>query len=153
LFLIASAAAVQAKDEGFSGKWVLDHHSPRPGDAPNKLETQIKQDGSGITIESKFQEPESNVVPLLYLGLMTSKLHLDAGGQQQQNQVGPFQMASTTTVDGNQMQTDWTATIQGDQVTGHWTHRLMPDGKHMVWEIQESTKGQRKEAKLYFVRK
>ncbi len=72
----------------------------------------------------------------------------------QQNQIGPFQMASKTTLDGNEMHTDWTATIQGGQVRGHWTHRLMPDGKHMVWEIEESSpQGLHKEAKLYFVRK
>ena len=37
--------------------------------APQKLETQIKQDGSGvITIESRFLEPSNGIVPLLYLG-------------------------------------------------------------------------------------
>ncbi|MBZ5607973.1 MAG: hypothetical protein LAP38_06945 [Acidobacteriia bacterium] len=148
-------ATVHAKDEaGFSGKWVLDKRSPRPGDAPNNLETRIKQDGSGITLESTFQEPKSGVVPLLYLGLMTTKLRLATDGQEQQNQIGPFQLACKTTVDGNQMHTDWTATVKGNQVQGHWTHRLSEDGKHMTWEIEEtSTQGQRAEARLFFVRK
>ncbi len=147
---------VQAKDEGnnFNGKWVLDKRSPRPGDAPNNLETRIKQDGSGVTIENTFQEPKSGVVPLLYLGLMTTRLRLGIDGQEQQNQIGPFEMASKTRIDGREMKTDWTATVKGDQVQGKWTHRLSDDGKHMTWEIEESsTQGQHAEAKLIFVRK
>jgi hypothetical protein len=146
--------AIQAKDEGFNGKWVLEKGSPRPGDAPNGLETKIKQDGSGVTIESTFKEPENGVVPLVYLGLMSTKVHLAASGQVEQNAIGPFQMASKTTVDGNQMETEWTAMVQGDQVQGHWTQRLSDDGKHMTWDIKESsTQGQHSEATLVFVRK
>jgi hypothetical protein len=149
-------ATVHAKDEGnnFNGKWVLDKRSPRPGDAPNNLEMRIKQDGSGVTFENRFQEPKSGVVPLLYLGLMTTRLRLGIDGQEQQNQIGPFEMASKTRIDGREMKTDWTATVKGDQVQGKWTHRLSDDGKHMTWEIEESsTQGQHAEAKLMFVRK
>ena len=146
--------AIQAKDEGFNGRWVLDKGSPRPGDAPNNFETRIKLDGSGVTFESRFKEPENGVVPLLYLGLMTNRLRLGTDGQEQQNSIGPFQMASKTTVDGNKMQTDWIAVVKDDQVQGHWTQQLSGDGKHMTWEIRESSsQGQHAEVTLYFVRK
>jgi len=95
VFLMVSVFAVNAvnaKDEGFSGRWVLDRGSQRPGDGPNNLEQRIKQDNSGVTIESTFKEPENGVVPLLYLGVMTTKLHLSTTGETQQNQIGPFQM-------------------------------------------------------------
>ena len=154
VFLIASVSFVDARDQGFSGKWVLDKRSPRPGDAPNNLETRIKQDGSAVVIETTFQEPRSGVVPLLYLGVMTTKLHLAPNGEQQQNLIGPFNMASKTTVNGNEMLTDWTAIVNGDQVQGHWTHKLSDDGNHMTLEIKESTtQGQNGQVTLYFVRK
>jgi hypothetical protein len=150
----ASANAKDAKDEGFSGKWALDKRSPRPGDAPNNLDTRIKQDGSGLSIESTFKEPDNGVVPLVYLGLMTTKIHLNTNGQDQENVIGPFTMTSKTTMNGNQMLTDWTANVKGDHVQGHWTHTLSDDGKRMTLEIQESsTQGQHSEITLYFARK
>ncbi len=153
-FLISSPALVSAKDEGFNGKWVLDKSSQQPPNAPNHLETKMKQDNSGITIESTFAEPSDGVVPLVYLGLMANKVHLAAGGQVEQNAIGPFQMASKTTMDGTQMQTEWTAMVKGDAVQGNWTQRLSGDGRHMTWEIKESsTQGQHSEATLNFVRK
>jgi hypothetical protein len=145
-----------AKDalDTYSGKWVLDKHSPRPGDAPNALETKIKQDSSGVTIESTFKEPDSGVVPLLYLGVMTNKLHLNTDGQEQQSQIGPFMAVFKTTMDGKKLTTQWKAQINGDPVEGHWIHTLSDDGKHMTLEIQESsTHGQHAEATLDFVRK
>ncbi len=154
-FVIVSGLA-SAKDnpDSYSGKWVLDKHSPRPGDAPNSLETKIKQDNSGVTIESSFKEPDSGVVPLLYLGVMTNKLHLTTDGQQQQSQIGPFMAVFKTTMDGNKLMTEWKAQINGDPVEGHWVHTLSDDGKHMTLEIQESsTHGQHAEATLNFVRK
>ena len=154
LFLIVSTSFLDAKDEGFAGHWVLDKASPRPGDCPNQLEQRIKQDNSGLTIESTFKEPENGVVPLLYLGVMTTKFRLNVNGDEQQNQIGPFQMGSKTTVSGNQMETDWKARAKEDEVNGHWTHTLSNDGRHMTLEIKESsTHGQNSVAKLYFVRK
>ena len=153
---IAVFALASAKEtaDGFSGKWVLDKHSPRPGDAPNNLETKIKQDNSGLTIESTFKEPDNGVVPLLYLGLMTNKLHLATGGQEQQQQIGPFMATFKSTMDGNKLTTEWAALIKGDPVQGHWVHTLSGDGKHMTLDIQESsTHGQHAEATLQFVRK
>src|SRR5579862_3255010 len=143
-----------AKDQGFSGKWVLDKGRQHPGDGPNSLEQKIKQDGSGVTIESTFKEPENGVVPLLYLGVMTTQMHLSTNGNVQQNQIGPFQMGSKTTINGNQMETEWTAKAKDDQVQGHWTHTLSSDGRHMTLAIKESsTQGQQAETTLHFVRK
>jgi hypothetical protein len=145
---------VRAKDDGFNGKWVLDKSSQQPPNAPNRMETKIKQDNSGVTIESTFAEPADGVVPLVYLGVMTTKLHLAADGQVEQNAIGPFQMASKTSIDGTEMQTEWTAMVKGDAVQGNWTQRLSSDGKHMTWEIKEtSTHDQHSEATLNFVRK
>ena len=154
VFLVTSILQVQARDEGFAGRWVLDKKSQLPGNAPNNLETRIKQDGSGVTIESTFREPENGIVPLLYLGIMTTKMHLGTSGTEEQNTIGPFQMASKTTINGNQMDTDWTAMVKGDQVQGHWTHKLSDDGRRMTLEIKESsTQGQNASATLYFVKK
>ncbi|HEV8039221.1 MAG TPA: hypothetical protein VGP62_10195 [Bryobacteraceae bacterium] len=154
-FLIASISTVRAsaKDEGFSGRWVLDKSQPSPN-APDNLEIRIKQDGSGVSMECTFKEPENGIVPLLYLGIMTSKMHLSLDGNAQQNQIGPFQMASKTTLNGNQMDTEWTAAVKDDQVQGHWKHTLSDDGRHMTLEIKESsTQGQSGQATLHFVRK
>lgn len=157
LLLIISVfevTAVSAKDAGFAGRWVLDGSGERSGEAPNNLEQRIKQDNSGVTIESTFKEPDNGVVPLLYLGVMTTKLHLSTNGETQQNQIGPFQMGSKTTINGNQMETEWTAMAKSDQVQGHWTHTLSSDGRHMTLAIKEnSTQGQQAEATLHFVRK
>ena len=86
LFLAASIIPMNAKDEGFSGKWVLDKSAQHVANAPVNLQTTIKQDGQGIIFESTFREPENGVVPLLYLGVMTNKLRLSLDGQPQQNQ-------------------------------------------------------------------
>ena len=151
---VVSRAGTKENADSFSGKWVLDRHSPRPGDAPNDLETKIKQDNSGLTIESNFKEPDNGVVPLLYLGVMTEKLHLTTDGREQQSQIGPFMAVFKSRLDGNKLTTEWAAQIKGDQVQGHWTHTLSDDGKRMTLEIQEgSTQGQHSEITLYFVRK
>jgi hypothetical protein len=159
LFAIAlgpmlSAANAKDNPDSFSGKWVLDKQAPRPGDAPNSLETKIKQDDSGVTIESSFKEPDNGVVPLLYLGVMTNKLHLGTAGQEEQTQIGPFMAVFKTTTDGKKLLTEWKAQVNGDPVEGHWVHTLSDDGKHMTLEIKESsTHGQQAEATLNFVRK
>jgi hypothetical protein len=153
---IAVFALASAKEsaDSFAGKWILDKHSPRPGDAPNSLETKIKQDNSGLTIESSFKEPDNGVVPLLYLGVMAEKVHLSTDGQEQQQQIGPFMATFKSMMDGNKLTTEWAALIKGDQVQGHWVHTLSDDGKHLTLDIQESsTHGQHAEATLQFVRK
>jgi hypothetical protein len=152
--VILGMAGAKENQDSFSGKWVLDRHSPRPGDAPNSLETKIKQETSGLTIESSFKEPDNGVVPLLYLGVMTNKLHLTTDGQEQQTQIGPFMAVFKSSMDGNKLTTEWKAQINGDPVEGQWVHTLSEDGKHMTLEIKEtSTHSQHAEATLQFVRK
>lgn len=154
VFVVACLANGKDVENSFSGKWVLDKHSPRPGDAPNSLETRIKQDSSGVTIESSFKEPENAVVPLLYLGVMTNKLRLATDGHEQQTQIGPFMATFKSAIEGNKLTTDWAAQMKGDQVQGRWIHTLSVDGKRMTLEMQEtSTQGQHAEATLQFVRK
>jgi hypothetical protein len=154
VFVVSLVVLLHAKGDMFGGKWVLDKASPRPADAPNNLQISISQDSSSVTFQNVFKEPENGVVPLLYLGVMTTKLRLGTDGQEEQNTIGPFQMASKTMVDGREMRTDWSATVQGDQVQGHWTHRLSDDGKQMTWDIkQNSPQGRHAEATLHFVRK
>jgi len=152
---IVFSLILHASEQGFSGKWVLDRGSPRPGDAPNNLEMKIKQSGTGLSFETTFQEPKNGIVPLLYLGIMTTNLKLSTNGETIQNQVGPFQMASKTTMTSDrQMDTDWKGVVNGDAVDGHWTHKLADDGKHMTLEIKESsTQGHNGQATLYLVRK
>jgi hypothetical protein len=153
-FVLLGTATAKDNADSYSGKWILDKHSPRPGDAPNALETKMKQDNSGLTIESSFKEPDNGVVPLLYLGIMTNRIHLTTDGQEQQAQIGPFMAVFKSTMDGNKLTTEWKAQINGDPVEGHWVHTLSDDGKHLTLEIQESsTHGQHAEATLQFVRK
>jgi hypothetical protein len=153
--MVVSLAGTGGKADSFSGKWVLDKHNPRPGDAPNNMETKIKQDSSGLTIESTFKEPDNGVVPLLYLGVMAEKVRLNTDGQElADQQIGPFAAKFKSSMDGNKLMTDWTAQIKEDQVQGHWVHTLSDDGKRMTLEIKESsTHTQHAETTLYFVRK
>jgi len=152
--VMSSPASAKDSPQTYSGKWVLDKHSPRPGDAPHSLETKIKQDNSGLIIESTFNEPDNGVVPMLYLGVMTNKLRLTTDGQERQSQIGPFMAVFKTTLDGNKLTTEWKAQINGDPVEGHWVHTLSDDGRRMTLDIQESsTHGQHAEATLNFVRK
>lgn len=155
LFLASSSSIMPAQPKGFDGKWVLDKHSDEPANAPQKLETRIKQGGSGaVTIESRFDEPADGTVPMIYLGLMADKVTLSTDGQEQQNTIGPFQMASKSTLDGNELKTDWTANVNDSSIQGHWTQRLSDDGKHMTWEITENAgDGPETQTTLNFVRK
>jgi hypothetical protein len=84
---------------------------------------------------------------------MTNRLELSADGSERQNQIGPFQQASKTTLDGNTMTTQWTAVIRGDDVNGKWIRTVDADGKTMTLDISESSKGQDHQATLKFRRK
>jgi hypothetical protein len=146
--------AFAGSNSGFTGKWILDDRgSSMTSETPLGLVQEIKSSGSGYTIESRFKEPKNGVVPLLYLGIMTTRLELAGDGSEKQNQIGPFQQASKTTVAGNNMVTEWRATVNGDEVLGKWTRTTSDDGKHLTLQIHESCKGQDKEATLIFKRK
>lgn len=152
--IAAMALPMTAKKTGFDGKWVADKQSPSAHDPnfPIGLTQRIKHNGSGFTIESQFPEPKSGVVPLLYLGIMATRLNLAADGSQSQNQIGPFQQAAKTTVDGNSMTTEWTAVVKGDQVQGKWVRTLSDDGKHMTLQVNETSKGETHQATIVFKR-
>jgi hypothetical protein len=154
IVFIFSCALLFGSDEGFAGKWVLDKGSPRPGDAPNDYETKIKQKQAELSFETTFKEPDNGIVPILYLGLMTSSLRLNTEGTETQNKVGPFQMATKTTMTSpRQMDTDWKGVVNEDAVEGHWCHKISDDGKHMTVEIKERSGKGESVTTLYFVRK
>ncbi len=152
--LILACATLSAKNKtGFDGKWAIEKDSQGDEPLPLELIQNIKQKDTDVDIETTFAEPQNGVVPLLYVGIMTSRLDLSTDGSERQNQIGPFQQASKTTVDGNTMTTEWTAVIKGDNVNGKWVRTLDPDGKHMTLQINESSKGQDHQATLKFRRK
>jgi len=150
--LLAAPFGIARNKTGFEGKWVLDGDQGG-GDAPKTLIENIKQKGGDIDIETQFSEPSNGIVPLLYLGVMTNKLMLSADGSERQNQIGPFQMAAKTTMDGNTMKTEWTAVVEGKTVNGNWVRTLSDDGKRMTMQIHETTEGQDRQATLQFKRK
>ena len=152
VFSAFCATQISAADALFNGTWVLDQHSPRPGNAPNQIQTKISQKGANLTLESVFTEPKDRVLPMLYLGILGTRISLTANGAEQENMVGPYYLLTKTTIEGNQMLTDWIATMFGDELRGHWRHTLT-DPKHLVIEIQEISKQGQRGATLYFTRK
>ena len=152
--LTAPAFAKDPKDQGFSGKWVMDKAASHGSEMLGDLRQDIKQSGSEVTISSRFPEPATGIAPLLYLGVMTTSLRLTTDGQPVTNHIGPFDQVSKTTIEGNKMTTEWTADKNGDQVQGKWVRTLSEDGKHMTMELTESSvKGQKGDATLMFKRK
>jgi hypothetical protein len=142
-----------ADNSSFSGKWAVDKNA-RVSGAPEGLTEVIRQSGNQVTIEARFKEPANGIAPLLYLGVMATKVTLSTDGSEVTNQIGPFTQLSKTTLNGNKMETDWTATVNGDQVKGHWVRTLSDDGKSMTLDIHESsTQGQSGVALLRFARK
>jgi len=150
---LMAGSLTSGANKGFNGKWTLDKDGASGDDAPKNLVENIKQKGSDVNIDAQFAEPSNGIVPLLYLGVMTNKLMLSTDGSERQNQIGPFQMACKTTMDGNTMTTDWTAVVEGKTVNGHWVRTLSDDGKHMTMQIHETTEGQDRQATLQFRRK
>ena len=152
--LVTSVSAKDPKDQGFSGKWVMDRNSSHGTEQIDDLRQNIKVHGSEMTIQSVFAEPKTAIAPLLYLGIMTSALKISTNGEETENQIGPYVFLSKTTMDGNKMTTEWRSQINGDPVQGRWVRTLSDDGKQMTIEITEnSTKDQKGDAKLVFNRK
>ncbi len=147
-------AGASDRNQGFSGKWVMDRKSSHGSEILDELWQSIKVGNSGIVIESHFAEPKSAVAPLLYLGIMTSSIKLAANGDESQNQLGPYLHVSKTTIDGNKMITEWAAQLNGDPVQGKWVRTLSEDGRRMTLDIVENcTHDQKGEASLVFLRK
>ena len=155
--LALAAAASVGGSQSFDGKWVLDKKANNNATTPppDGLQQTIKTKGNTIDVQSVFKEPANAIAPLLYLGIMTTSLKLNADGSEAVNQVGPFMQTCKTTIEGNKMDTEWVAKhTSGEVVNGHWTRTLSDDGKHMTLEIKESsTKGQSGNATLNFVKK
>src|SRR4051794_20103339 len=64
----------------FLGKWQLDKKKTHLTGGPEDLQCEIKQDGGGIVVKSKYQEPHNSVYPLLWVGVMTYELPLSIDG-------------------------------------------------------------------------
>lgn len=138
----------------WSGRWVLDTKASGAPEGLLGLEQRIKQKGSELNIESKFPEPANGIVPLMYLGILTSSLKLNTDGTAVVNQIGPFLQTSKTTVNGSILETDWKSEIKGEPAEGHWTRTLSEDGKRMTLKVAESsTHGQSGNAELVFRKK
>jgi hypothetical protein len=153
LALVAAAPAFP-KDSGFNGKWVLDKSASTASfDIPDNLMQQIKTKGSELDILTTWREPANGIAPMGLLGVMTTNLKLNVNGEEERNQFGPFNQVSKTTVNGNQILTDYTAMANGQQVTGHWTRSLSGDGRQMTLEITQNSGAQNNQAKLVFHRK
>ena len=142
------------KNDGFNGKWMLDKNASTASfDIPDNLMQQIKAKGSTLDILTTWREPANGIAPLGLLGVMTTNLKLNLKGQEDRNQIGPFNPVFKSTQNGNQIVTDYTAFSNGQQVTGHWTRSLSGDAKQMTLEITQNTGAQNNQAKLVFQRK
>lgn len=154
LSLTLALFAKDAKEQGFSGKWALVKDASHGTESLPDLHQEIKIHDSDVTIQNRFPEPANGIAPLVFLGIMTTAIHLRTDGNEVTNQIGPFLHLSKTTVDGNTMTTDWHAQINGDEVQGKWVRTLSDDGKQVTLQITEtSTKGQNGNATLVLRRK
>lgn len=152
LIAVLAAGLVLAKD-AFEGKWVIDKGaSTATCDLPESLWQKIKKKGDGYNVETSWREPRNGVAPLVLLGILVTELKL---GADVSNLIGPFLQQSKTTVNGNQMVTEWNAVVNKQPVKGQWTRTLADDGKSMTLDIQESTPedGKSGAAHLVFKRK
>lgn len=152
LIAVLATGLVLAKDEPFEGKWVLDKGaSTATCDLPETMYQKIKKKGDGYQVETAFREPRNGIAPIVLLGIMVTDLKL---GPDVTNQVGPYMQQGKTTVNGNQMVTEWTAVVNEQPVTGQWTRTLSDDGKSLTLDIKESTAdGKSGSAHLVFKKK
>ena len=147
-------SAKSPKEQGFSGKWQLVKDASQMSAPLPDLHQDVKVHDSDVTIQNLFPEPANGIAPLVFLGIMTTSLHLKTDGNEIQNQIGPFLQISKTTVEGNTMTTEWHAQINGDEVQGKWVRTLSDDAKQTTLQITEtSTKGQNGNATLVLKRK
>jgi hypothetical protein len=154
LSLTLALSAKDPKEQGFSGKWSLVKDGTHSTDPLPDLHQEVKIKGSDVTIMNRFPEPANGIAPLVFLGIMTTAIHLKTDGSEVTDQIGPFAYVSKTTLDGNTMSTDWHAVVNGDPVQGKWVRTVSDDGKQTTLQITEtSTKGQNGNATLVFKRK
>lgn len=147
-------SAKTPKEQGFAGKWQLVKDASQLSVPLGDLHQEVKIHDSDITIQNLFPEPANGIAPLVYLGIMTTSLHLKSDGNEITNQIGPFLHLSKTTIDGSTMTTEWHAQINGEEVQGKWVRTLSDDAKQTTLQITEtSTKGQNGNATLVLKRK
>ncbi len=133
-----TALAAGTPRNGFEGKWILDAtNGTSAADGPKALEQEIKVEGGGLKIKSKYKEPRSGLYELQWLGIMAYELNLSTDGSEQVNILGPYKHQSKTTLDGNRMVTEWVAqNEEGGNVRGQWIRTLSPDGRQMTLQVQ-----------------
>jgi hypothetical protein len=156
LFLLLAAMAWGAGNTSnpFLGKWEIDKKKTQATGFPEDLQMEIKQDGNGLLVKSKYREPKSAVYPLLWIGVMTYELPLSLDGSEKQNQIGPFMHVSKTLLQGNTMTTDWHATIDKGGIEGKWVRTLSSDGREMNMQvIAKASDGRTMDQTLVFKRK
>ena len=148
--LILGAATTTSPS--FAGKWQLDMKKTQATGAPEDLQVEIKPDGDGWLVKSKYREPKSAVYPLLWVGIMTYELPLKP--TETTTQIGPFAYTSKTTVAGSKMTTDWRATLEKGGVQGQWIRTLSDDGREMRLQIiSKASDGRNMDQTLVFKRK
>jgi hypothetical protein len=154
--LLFTALLAKTGDSPFEGKWVLDKKSSAElAGAPEIREMEIKRDGSGYVVKSKYVEPKDGIYPLLWLGVMAYEFKLNGDGAETVNLLGPFKHQSKTTVDGSKMTTDFQAANEaGQEVSGHWVRTLNDDGRQLTWEFHsKASDGRTLDKTLFFRRK
>jgi hypothetical protein len=135
----------------FEGKWKLDKKKTQATGVPQDYEFQIRPEGDGFKVISKYREPNNAIYPLMWVGLMTYELPLSANGSEKTNQIGPFAHVSKTTIDGNKMVTDWKARLEDGGVEGKWIRTVSADGREMtVQVISKASDGRRMDQTLVF---
>lgn len=154
MIVALAPALLLAADTGFEGKWVMDKNKTQAMGAPEDLQMEMKQDGSKLTIKSKYREPRNAIYPLLWVGIMTYELELTTDGTEKVTQIGPFAHNSKTRVEGNKMTTEFTASNDTGKVEGQWIRTLSPDGKEMTMQIlSNASDGRKLDQTLVFKRK
>lgn len=152
--MLAAAPLLIAESTGFEGKWTLDKKKTQANGAPEDLQIEMKQDGTKLTINSKYREPKNAIYPLLWVGIMTYELGLTTDGADIVNQIGPFAHNSRTRIEGNKMVTEFSASNEDGKVDGQWIRTLSADGKEMTLQVLTSASDGRKlDQTLVFKRK
>jgi len=147
--------AAKNDERSFEGKWKLDKKRlDQSAKAPAELEQRLRMKGSKLIIESKYEEPESGLYPLHWLGVMTYRFELNTDGSETVNFIGPFRHESKTTIEGNRMTTDWNAGIENGTANGQWVRTLSPDGKEMNLQVKgKASDGRIIDSTLVFFRR
>jgi hypothetical protein len=143
-----------AADSPFEGKWEVDEKKTQAVGVPDDLKVDIEKNGNEFVLNSTFKEPKNAVYPLMWVGIMTSKLSLAADGTEKTQQIGPFMHVSKTQVNGNQMTTDFKAAMESGDVQGQWIRTVTGDGKQMTLQIKtKASDGRTMDQTLVFKRR